>query len=101
MAKKKYSYNDRVEYHEKRCKSFLEKFQTNTDLGEITHWYSYLEAEKKNPKIQYSNGYTTFSSNIAVGHLRSESEFKRETKAFKRGFRAAKAAYEKSKNIKF
>ena len=101
MAKKKYSYNDRVKYHENRCKAFVERFRRKTEHGVTIDFHAFDRELEKQPKLQYSEGYSTFTGDITRGYIKPESELKQETKAFQRGFKAAKAAYEKSKNIKF
>lgn len=93
MAKRrKYSYNERKEYHEGIFHDFVSK----------TSSYEEFESRlKKQPKIQFSDGYTTFTGDIQRGYIRPMSEVNKKSLAFQRGFKAAKSAYEKSRNIKF
>lgn len=103
MAKKKYSYTDRVKYHSEKVQSFTDSFRkkSKSGFGTTLDFEAMIAAEKKQPKIQYSGGYSQFAFDIGRGHVMPENELKQETKAFQRGFKAAKAAYEKSRNIKF
>ena len=99
MAKKKrkYSYNDREDYYGKRFVSFLHQF-------EVAGGYDYdaLEAaERRSPKMQYADGYSTFTNGISRGYRESEEDLKKKSAAFQRGYKAANSAYEKSRNIKF
>lgn len=96
--KKKYSYNDRVNYHHGRIVSFVDRFRGKNNSLDIDALES---AEKRHPNMQYSDGFSTFASDIGRGYIVPADELKKEPAAYQRGYKAAKAAYEKSRNIKF
>ncbi len=95
--KKKYSYNDRVEHYGKKYSAFVKRF----DKGNTLDFDAMEAAEKRSPKVQYADGYTTFTNGISRGHYESEEDLKKRSAAFQRGYKAANSAYEKSRNIKF
>ncbi len=97
VAKKKFSYNERVEYHT----SFVKKvFDTCKKSGDID--YRKLEkALNSNSKIQYSDGFSDFAAGIGRGYIEPDSELKKRSIPYQKGHRAAKRAWEKSKNLKF
>lgn len=99
---KKYSYNDRCDYHHNRCVAFVDKFRKKVVGGGTTIDFDKLDAAfKKNPKMQYSDGYDNFCSNITRGYVKPDEDLKKESKFYRAGHAAAKKAYEKSRNIKF
>ncbi len=97
MGKKKYSYNERVDYHKKKYSNFVDKFRKGNSLD-----FRKLEvAENKSSKMSYSSGYCDFASGISRGYIMSESELKQHNASFQKGFSTAKKAWEKSRNVKF
>ncbi len=90
----KYSYNERKAYHDGVMQRFL---HSCSGLG----FNKTEERLSREPKVQYSDGYTTFTSDIQRGFVQSEDYVSKQSLAFQRGFKAAKSAYEKSRNIKF
>ena len=95
--KKKYSYNDREEHYGKKYSAFVKRFAIEGGFD-----YDALKAaEKRSPKMQYANGYCTFTDGISRGYYVPEEDLKKKSAAFQRGYKAANSAYEKSRNIKF
>lgn len=100
-SKKKYSYNERYDYHRNRYVAFVDKFRKNAEYGTTIDFDKLEVAEKKNPKMQYSEGYSEFCGNIKRGYVKSDEDLKKKSKSYQAGHAAAKKAYEKSRNIKF
>ena len=101
VAKKKYSYNDRADYHESKYRTFIDKFTSKKGVGYYTDFDALEAAEKQNPKMQYSDGYNHFTMGISRGYKMPDEELKKKSKSFQAGFRAANKAYNKSRNMKF
>lgn len=99
--RKKYSYNDRANYHDRRYQSFVDRFRRKVEYGVTLDLHALEKETKKRPKIQYSDGFSTFAHEITRGHIRHADDLKGESIAFRRGYNAALSAFEKSKNIKF
>ncbi len=101
VAKTKYSYNDRADYHKSRYRAFIDKFTSKKGVMYHTDFEALDAAEKQNPKMQYSDGYNQFTMNISRGYKMPVEELKKKSKSFQAGFRAANKAYDKSRNMKF
>ena len=93
-ARKKYSFNERAEYHRSRDRAFADKFRYSPKPGYSSIHFDEMEkAYKKDKRIQYSNGFNDF-----VNGRRLEEK---ATPAEKSGYEAAKKLKEKALNYKF
>ena len=94
MYRKKYSYNERVDFHKSRYKSFVDKFRYSPEPGVSNIHFDELEkATKKNKSMQYSSGFIDAVNNFSLDEKATMSE--------RAGYNAAKKAFEKAKSIKY
>lgn len=93
-AKKKYSYNERAEYHRAKSRAFVDRFRYTTSSGSVgIHFDKMEEALKKDKRAQYSSGYSDFSYGDRLGEKATSGE--------KKGYEAAKKLRERALNHKF
>ena len=87
--RKKYSLNDRINYHRNKMRQLSDKHRTSS--GGIN--FDALEKEiRKSKKLQYSEGFT---------HIGDESTLINKSDAYVKGFNARKKAESKAFNYKF
>lgn len=99
---KKYSYNDRIKYHKDRYDKFVDEFRSTGAHGSVNIDFDKLEAaENRNPKMQYSSGYSQSVSDSQRGYERSQSDMQKKSLNFQRGYLAARRARDTANNLKF
>ena len=87
----KYSLNDRYKYYGAKIDTVLDG---HTDKKGKVDWNGYCDEIDKNRKLQYANGYISYSASPKMS-LQGESS------SFIKGFKAAEKAEKFSDNIKF
>ena len=88
-CKKKYSLNDRINYHTNKIRQLVNKHRTSS--GGI-NFDAYEKEISKSKKLQYSDGFT---------HMGAESTLINKSDAYVKGFNARKKAESKAFNYKF
>ena len=96
---KKYSFNERSDYHGLRVKKFVDKFTVKTEYGSKTDWDKFAIAEKNNSSLSYSDGYHSGSYDALRNYARED--FSRESSAYKKGYEKAQNDFKKALSRKF
>lgn len=99
--RKKYSFIERFNYHKKKTNDFTDKFRYKTEHGVSINFDKFLSALRKNKKMQYSKGYVSYVNDASRGHFKDKSDLAKESISYQKGWKNAKKADEKSRNIKF
>ncbi|MBQ4509344.1 MAG: hypothetical protein II984_01350 [Clostridia bacterium] len=100
--KKKYSYQERRNYHVSKARAFVDKFRRQIGPNSSTvDFDKYEKALSKNKSVQYSTGYSRYMNDSDRGFFESDEELKKQSISFQRGWKAAQRVDKKSRNIKF
>ena len=102
MAKrKKYSYDERRNYHSLRVKTFVDKFRKPTKYGTTVDRNEMEKALSKNKSIQYSEGFSRYMVDSDRGDFMDEVDLKRKSTSYQRGWKNAQRTDKRSRSIKF
>lgn len=96
---KKYSFNERSAYHNKRASKFIDKFTVKTEYGVKTDFEKLHKAEKNNSSFSYSDGYTSGSFDALRDY--KKEDFSNRTSAYKKGYEKAQKNFQRILNQKF
>lgn len=100
--KQRYSLNDRIIYHKDIYGKFVDQFRTKSSNGSVSVDFDKLEAaENRNPKILYSSGFSRAADDLKRGYEMPRAKLNEHSLSFRKGYAAARQAYEKSRSIKF
>ena len=101
MYRKKYSYNERRNYHSSRSRAFVDKFRRSTGPNSSTiDFDEYEKALKKNKSIQYSDGFSDYMSDSDRNYFMSSDDLKKKTPSYQKGWKNAQKIDKQSRNIK-
>ncbi|MGN1052034.1 MAG: hypothetical protein ACI4SH_01430 [Candidatus Scatosoma sp.] len=96
-SKKKFSFNDRSNYHSKKSSDFIDRFKTKD--GSSFDYDRLAKEKKKNANFAYSYGYSRGAHGVLRGFY--EKDFDGNHPAYKKGVLKAQRDFEKSLNRKF
>jgi len=92
--KKKYSFDDRLNYHKSRFKNFTDKFKYTNSYGQSDWDFDKRNAAlEKNKSIQYSRGFMNSAHGLSFDVCKTESE--------RAGYKAGEKALAKAKSLKY
>lgn len=92
--KKKYSFDDRLNYHKSRFKNFTDKFKYTNSYGQSDWDFDKRNtALEKNKSIQYSRGFMNSAHGLSFDVCKTESE--------RAGYKAGEKALAKAKSLKY
>lgn len=97
--KQRFSFNDRTAYHEKRTKSFVDKFRFKTAHGVSVDWDAMEKAERKNPRAAYSEGYYSGAEDAKRGSR--DENLSKFSSLYQLGYNKAQSHYKKALDRKF
>ena len=100
-SRKKYSYNERREYHSSKFRKFVDKFRRSTGPNSSTlDFDKFSKSLKKNKSMQYSEGFSDYMSGSDRGYFMPSDELKKESASFQKGWKNAQKIDRKSKKVK-